>query len=101
MRYGLPYQGSKNKIAEWVISNLPNADNFYDLCAGGCAITHAAMLSGKYKNFIINDINPHPTQLFVDAINGKYKDETRWISRDDFFRVNYPRTEDSWASWAE
>ncbi len=64
MRYGVPYQGSKNQIAEWVIDNMPPADNFYDLCAGGCAITHCAMLSGKYKNFIINDIDPLPTTLY-------------------------------------
>lgn len=24
MNYGLPYKGSKNKIAEWVVGNLPN-----------------------------------------------------------------------------
>ena len=43
MRYGLPYMGSKNKIAEWVLSYLPQADNFYDLFCGGCAITHCAI----------------------------------------------------------
>ena len=25
--------------------------------------------------------------LFIDAINGKYNDESRWISREDFFRL--------------
>ena len=24
MRYGVPYQGSKNKICKWVIDNLPS-----------------------------------------------------------------------------
>lgn len=24
MRYGIPYQGSKNKICKWVIDNLPS-----------------------------------------------------------------------------
>lgn len=47
MRYGLPYQGSKNKIAEWVISNLPKAEHFYDLFAGGCAVTHATTTRKK------------------------------------------------------
>ena len=27
MRYGLPYKGSKNGIADWVCDNLPNAEN--------------------------------------------------------------------------
>ncbi len=86
MRYGLPYKGSKNNIAEWVVGNLPPATNFYDLFAGGCAVTHAALLSGKYKTYFANDITDSVT-LFTDAIAGKYRDETRWISREDFFRL--------------
>lgn len=87
MNYGLPYQGSKNRIAEWVVDILPASDTLYDLFAGGCAITHCAMLSGKWNNYVINDINPGVTQLFLDAMDGKYKDENRWISREDFFKL--------------
>jgi site-specific DNA-adenine methylase len=87
MNYGLPYMGSKNRIAEWVVDILPASDTLYDLFAGGCAITHCAMLSGKWNNYVINDINPGVTQLFLDAIDGKYKDENRWISREDFFKL--------------
>lgn len=36
MRYGVPYKGSKNSIAEWVVANLPNAECFVDLFLGGC-----------------------------------------------------------------
>ena len=87
IHYGLPYKGSKNKIAKWVCDNLPAADNFYDLFCGGCAITHYAMLSGKYRTYTINDIDWKPVELFVNAIHGKYADETRWISREDFYRL--------------
>ena len=87
IHYGLPYKGSKNLIAKWVCDNLPAADNFYDLFCGGCAITHYAMLSGKYKTYTINDIDWKPVELFVNAIHGKYADETRWISREDFYRL--------------
>ena len=86
MRYGLPYKGSKNGIADWVCDNLPNAENFYDLFCGGCAITHCAMLRGKYKTYTINDI-ADTQELFYDAIMGKYQNETRWISREDFFTL--------------
>ena len=86
MRYGVPYTGGKNGIAKWVVDNLPRAKNFVDVFAGGCAITHAALLSGKYENFIANDLSPAP-QLFLDAIHGKYRNEKRWISREDFFRL--------------
>ena len=87
MNYGLPYMGSKNKIAERVLSYLPKAENLYDLFCGGCAITHCAMVHNKYKNYIINDIKGIMPQLFVDCLNGKYNDEKRWISRDEFFKL--------------
>ena len=82
-KYGLPYMGSKSTIAEWVISHLPKADTLVDAFAGGCALTHAAMLSRKFKRIIANDITDAP-KLFIDACNGLYKDEKRWISRECF-----------------
>lgn len=87
MRYGIPYKGSKNSIAKEIVNFLPDADIFYDLMCGGCAISHAAIESKKYKKVVINDIDPMPSQLFLDAMNGKYKDERRWISREDFCRL--------------
>ena len=86
MSYGLPYKGSKSGIAKWVVSYLPKSHTFVDLFAGGCAVTHAAMLSGKFERFMANDIAEYP-QVFCDAIAGKYQNEHRWISRDDFFRL--------------
>lgn len=68
MTYGLPFMGSKNRIAEWVVDILPSSDTLYDLFAGGCSVTHCAMLSGKWNNYVINDINPGVTQLFIDAV---------------------------------
>lgn len=64
MRYGLPYKGSKNSIAEWIVDNLPPADTFVDLFFGGGAVTHRAMLTGKYKHFIINDIDDRLPRLY-------------------------------------
>lgn len=76
--------GSKSKIAKWIVDMLPAAHTWVEPFAGGCAVTHAAILSGKYKRFIINDITDS-AKVFVDAINGKFKNEKRWISRSDFF----------------
>ena len=82
--------GSKNKIAEKLLSEIikrnPEAEIFIDLFAGGCAMSHAALLSGKFKKVIANDINAMP-KLFKDAILGKYRDEMRWISRDEFHKL--------------
>lgn len=85
-KYGLPYQGSKSKLAERIVALLPPATHLYDVFAGGCAITHAALLSGKFKEIHANDISDSVT-LFEDALNGKYENESRWISREDFFRL--------------
>ena len=78
--------GSKNRIADEVVAVLPKADTLYDVFAGGCAITHKAMLSGKYNRYFANDITDVP-KLFNDAVCGKFRGENRWISRDDFFAL--------------
>ena len=85
--YGLPYTGSKSKIAHWVVDNLPRGRVLIDAFAGGCAITHRALLSKKWQTIIANDINGKYPQLFLDAAQGKYRDELRWISREDFERL--------------
>lgn len=82
--YGLPYMGSKNTIAYKIIDYLPKANNFYDLFCGGCSITHCAMLSKKWQNIYFNDIDGDMPKLFLDSIKGKYKNEKRWISKEDF-----------------
>ena len=87
MIYGLPYMGSKNKIASEIVDTLPRAQNFYDLFCGGCAITHCALLKNKYKKYHINDISPMVIEFFINAINGDYKDRTNWVSREDFNRL--------------
>ena len=84
MRYGLPYRGSKSRIAPEIAAHLPSGAVFYDLFCGGCAVTHAAMLSGRWERFVVNDLQGDMAELFVNAANGKYRNEDRWISREDF-----------------
>ena len=85
--YGFPYKGSKNRLAEKIVNLFPDAENFYDLFCGGCAITHRALIENRWKNYVINDIDSRCPKLFLDAINGKFKNETRYISREDFFKL--------------
>ena len=87
MKYGLPYKGSKNKLAERIVHLLPKRTHLIDLFCGGCAVTHAALLMKKYEHIHINDVNWMCPTLFLDALAGKYNNETRWISREDFFRL--------------
>lgn len=85
-RLGVPYQGSKNQIAREIIGVLPRGKRFVDLFAGGCAMTHAAMISGKYDTFLANDLHGFGLRLFISAIkgecNGRWKE---WVSREEFF----------------
>ncbi len=85
-RYGVPYQGSKSKLADWIVDLLPAGEILIDLMAGGCAVTHAALLSDKWGKVIANDIGKAP-DLFFRAAKGEYRGEKRWISREDFARL--------------
>ena len=84
----MPYMGSKSSVAGKIIESLPSADSFVDLFGGGGAITHAAVLSGKYKNVYYNEIDPLVVDLFKRAINGDFnydKFKPEFITRDRFF----------------
>ena len=87
MKYGLPYKGSKNRLAEHIVRLMPKADHLIDLFCGGCAVSHAAMLAGKYKHIHINDCDWRPVTLFMDVLAGRYQDDTRWISREQFLEL--------------
>jgi len=66
---------------------LPKGEVFVDLFCGGCAVTDAMMRESRYKRYIINDVDPMMPRTFCKALRGGYKDESRWISREDFFRL--------------
>jgi hypothetical protein len=87
MNYALPYKGSKNRIAKKILDVLPAAPVLYDVFCGGCAITHAALLSGKYSRVVANDINGMIPHAFETAITGGFRNEDRWISREEFRRL--------------
>ena len=82
-RYGLPYQGSKSRIAEWVVNLLPQSHTLVDLFAGGGAITHCALLSGKWERIIANDMTDSMT-VFCAAINGEFDGYAACPSREEW-----------------
>ena len=85
--YGICYMGSKNALAERIVALLPSASHLIDVFAGGCAITHCAMKSGKWQHVHANDINEMIVGAFRRAINGDFIGERRWISHEEFNRV--------------
>ena len=88
-RYGTPYKGSKSRIVEKLGMTIPfeGVENFYDLFAGGAAVTHYMLLNNRYEHIYANDYDGSALRMFNDAIHGKYRDEKRWISREDFIRL--------------
>ena len=83
-RYGLPYMGSKSKIARWVVERLPEGDTLYDVFCGGCAITDYAMRARKYRSYVVNDIT-NIGFFFKKALDGGFRNEKRWIDRKTYF----------------
>lgn len=90
MKYGIGYMGSKSKIAKDIIDLLPTGKRFVDLFGGGFAMSHCALLSGKYESVLYNDINPLIVQYVKDAITGKYSPLTfvpEFITRQLFYEL--------------
>ena len=87
--WGVPYKGSKSQIVDRLVEAIPykGVDNFYDLFAGGCAVTHKMLLEGRYRHCYANDIDGRALRLFRDGMDGKYALETDWVSRKDFFEL--------------
>lgn len=72
MLFGVPYMGSKTKIANNILRQLPAGERFIDLFGGGFAMSHAALLSGKYKKVVYSDYNPLIVDLVERALNGDF-----------------------------
>lgn len=88
MRFGLPYQGSKSSIAKDIVAILPGGNRLVDLFCGGCSVTDYAMKNtDKFKRFLINDIDERNPKTYMKALNGGFRNEDRWISRQDFFKL--------------
>ena len=88
MSFGLPYKGSKSAIAKDIIGVLPGGNRLVDLFCGGCAITDYAMKkTDKFNRFLINDIDERNPKTYMKALNGAFRNEARWISRQDFFKL--------------
>lgn len=82
--YGMPYQGSKRRFAEWILEHLPYRTHLYDIFAGGCAISDCALKSNKFRYVHGNDITDSAI-FFKDVIKGVLPDMREFISRKEFY----------------
>lgn len=89
---GIPYMGSKRKIAAELILYMANANKqkavFVDLFGGGGSVSFAALESGFFSEVYYNELNAAIVALLrkIQA-DGVTKDFYQWISRDRFFEL--------------
>lgn len=83
MKYGLNYQGSKNALAAELCDVFPIKTNFYDLFAGGGAITHRMLEKGGFVRYFCSDINDMVVGLFSECYYGDVP-AIHWINREEF-----------------
>ena len=86
---GLPYLGSKRKIAkdllDFMLAKNPNACYFYDLFGGGGAVTFEAISRDEIKEVVYNEKNKAVVELLKDILeNGVRKEYYNWIDRKTF-----------------
>ena len=91
MKYGLPYKGSKNSIAQKIVDALPKGESFCDACCGGGAILMASALSGKYARVTGYDVNEAIIGLIratmVDFGTIDYEHDLPSVDRKAFFEA--------------
>lgn len=89
-KYGAAYQGSKSKIADEIISLLPNKKYFIDAFAGGGALAHCALESGKFEHIIANDLQTKDIleAHFLWTPEQHLEFQKRWIAKEEFEQTN-------------
>lgn len=89
-KYGAAYQGSKSKIADDIISKLPSKKYFIDAFAGGGALAHCALESGKFENIIANDLQTKEIleAHFLWTPEQHLEFQKKWITKEEFEQTN-------------
>ena len=85
-KYGAAYQGSKSKIADEIIALLPSRKYFIDAFAGGGALAHCALESGKFENIIANDLQTRDIleAHFLWTPEQHLEFQKKWITKEEF-----------------
>ncbi|NCB80648.1 MAG: hypothetical protein EOM41_12155, partial [Bacilli bacterium] len=87
---GLPYMGSKRKIAKQIVQiikdNFDESTKVYDLFGGGGAITAELLLQSIPVHY--NELNADVRAMFLRAISLGSDDVAKYIvSKDEFYRI--------------
>jgi site-specific DNA-adenine methylase len=86
---GIPYMGSKRKIAgklvDYMLNNTPNAKYVYDLFGGGGAISFEFMQRPQIERVVYNELNTGVVELLrkiqKDGVTPEFYE---WVTREEF-----------------
>ena len=89
-KWGAAYMGSKSKIADEIISLLPARKYLIDAFAGGGALAHCALESGKFENIIANDLQSKEIleAHFLWTPEQHLEFQKRWVTKEEFEQTN-------------
>ena len=89
-KYGAAYQGSKSKIADEIISKLPNKKYFIDAFSGGGALSHCALESKKFEHIIANDIQTKDIleAHFLWTPEQHLEFQKKWVTKEEFEKTD-------------
>lgn len=93
--YGIPYMGSKSKIApylaDYIVNKHPDKNIFIDCCCGGLAISHYILENYSSIRIIANDYEKSLYNLYK-AIFSEDSEKlfnklfSTFVNRDEFFK---------------
>jgi site-specific DNA-adenine methylase len=91
MSLGIPYMGSKRKIAkpliDYMLNRNPNAKYFYDLFGGGGAMSFEAVKRKRFKKVYYNEFNEAIVNLLIKIkADGVTSEFYEWIDRETFYK---------------
>lgn len=89
MSLGIPYMGSKRKIAkpliDYILNSNPNAKYFYDLFGGGGAMSFEALKRKRFEKVSYNEFNEAIVNLLIKIkYDGVTPEFYEWIDRETF-----------------
>lgn len=86
----IPYPGSKDHLAEWIIATMPTHDTYVEVFGGAAGVLFSKPRS-KYE--IYNDINDDLTQFF-QVLRDRTDDLAEWLQAVPYSRSQY----ESWVA---
>ena len=89
-KYGAAYQGSKSKIADDIISKIPNKKYFIDAFSGGGALAHCALESCKFEYIIANDLQTKDIleAHFLWTPEQHLEFQKKWVTKEEFEKTD-------------